>query len=103
MERWTAKDPRTFHFLSHELVDLNKPRVIELLRDRFQRPRGLCACVECLADIAAMTLSGLVSDYRWSTSDWPPKVSDAELSAALDDAIRAVGNRPRHDAEGTGR
>jgi len=103
MERWTAKDPRTFHFLRHELVDLNRLRVIELLQDRFRRPQGPCACVECLADIAAVTLSHLVPDYRWSTSHFPPKVSDADLSAALEKAIRVVGNRPRHDAKGSGR
>lgn len=102
MERWTAKDPRTFHFLRHELVDLNKPRVIALLQDRFKGPQQGCTCVECLADVAAMTLSKLATDYRWSTSHFPPKVSDAELSAALDEAIVAVADRPRHNAKGTG-
>ena len=82
---------------------ISMPRVIERLLDRLQRPQGPCACVACLADIAAMTPSSSVSDCRWATSDFPPKVSDAELSAALDDAIVAVDNRPRPNAKGTGR
>ena len=96
MEQWTAKDARTFHFLRHELVDLNRLRVIELLQERFTQPHRPCSCVECLADIAALTLSRINSDYRWSPSPFPAKVSDEALSAALDEAIVAVSCRPRH-------